>query len=80
MCNFRYRGITDTRKRKAARNRRDPAQNPGEKNAKAGTAIVFHLRLSFVLRISQWCFFFFMAIPGPATTQAALAGRGKVWR
>ena len=53
MHNFRYRGMTDTRKRKAARNRRDPAQNAGEKNAKAGTAIAFHLRLSFVLRISE---------------------------
>jgi hypothetical protein len=70
--------VTDTRKRNEVSNSAESAQNSGEKNAKEGTAIAFHLRLSFVLHISEYCLFFSMALPRPATALAALAGRGKV--
>ena len=48
----------------------------GRRNAKDDREIAFHLRLSFVSGISEYCLFLFMAIPRPATMPSALAGRG----
>ena len=71
--NFRYRGVADTRVgRKVSRND-ETEQKIGEKNAKAGLLVCFHLRLSFVLHISEYYLFFSMAEPRPAQ-----AGRGKL--
>jgi hypothetical protein len=70
--------VADTRERKEMVRSAQSAQQSGEKNAKEDTTISFHLRLSFVLLISEYGLFLFMTIPRPATTQAARAGRGSV--
>lgn len=69
--NFRYRGVTDTHNCREVSRNGETEQEIEEKNAKAALTVCFHLRLSFVLHISEYFLFFFMAIPQPAQ-----AGRG----
>ena len=71
--NFRYRGVADTHVYREVSENGETAQKPREKNAKAGLMACFHLRLSFVLHISEYYLFFSMAEPRPAQ-----AGRGKL--